>query len=256
MQKRDIFLMRPATHAGLFVDNPYCCHIIVLFIRFPSCLDWGEKMFEDRTDAGRKLALALERYRDQNVLVLAIPRGGVEVGYQIAKHLNADFSILVSRKLPYPYNPEAGFGAITEDGSIFIFPHAADNIPKQTIEQIIREQEAELNRRIQALRAGKALPKIKDRTVILIDDGIAMGSTMRASIMLCKNKKAQKIIVASPVTGSNTAKEITALVDEAIILETPRFFQAVAQVYANWYDVPDHEVVRILQKWEYEGGQF
>jgi putative phosphoribosyl transferase len=213
-------------------------------------------MFEDRTDAGRKLALALERYKAQNVLVLAIPRGGVEVGYQIAKHLNADFSILVSRKLPYPYNPEAGFGAITEDGSIFIFPHAADNIPKQKIEQIIREQEAELNRRIQTLRAGKALPKIKDKTVILTDDGIAMGSTMRASIMLCKNKEAKKIIVASPVAGPDTAKEIAALVDETVILETPRFFQAVAQVYANWYDVPDHEVIRILQKCEYEGGQF
>ena len=212
-------------------------------------------MFEDRTNAGQKLALALERYKDQNVLVLAIPRGGVEVGYQIAKHLNADFSILVSRKLPYPDNPEAGFGAIAEDGSTFIFPYAARTVPKQTMDKIIHEQETELKRRIQTLRAGKALPKIKDRTVIITDDGIAMGSTMRASIMLCKNKKAKKIIIASPVAGPNTAKEIAALVDEAVILETPLFFQAVAQVYANWYDVPDDEVIRILQKWEHESLQ-
>ena len=209
-------------------------------------------MFEDRADAGRRLALGLGSYRNQDALVLAIPRGGVEVGYQIAKHLNSDFSILVSRKLPYPDYPEAGFGAIAEDGSVFLVPNAAARIPETIIDQIILEQQAELNRRIRTLRKGKPLPEIKGRNVILTDDGIAMGSTMRVSIMLCKNRQAKKIIVASPVAGPATAAEITALVDEAIILETPPFFQAVAEVYMNWYDVPDSEVIKIMRRWEKE----
>jgi len=207
-------------------------------------------MFANRADAGRKLAAALKKYGEVDVLVLAIPRGGVEVGYQIAKHLNGEFSIVVSRKLPYPMDPEAGFGAITEDGSTFMFTGAAELLGSSTVDRIIREQQAELKRRIQVLRGFKALPQIRGRTVILTDDGIAMGSTMRASIMLCKNKGAGRIVVASPVAGPETARQIANLVDETVILERPAFFRAVAQVYAEWYDVPDSEVVGIMQAWE------
>jgi predicted phosphoribosyltransferase len=207
-------------------------------------------MFQDRTDAGTRLALALSGFRDKNALVLAIPRGGVEVGFQIAKHLKAEFGIIVVRKLPYPENPEAGFGAIAEDGSEFIAPQAQRRVGPDVIDKVIRQQKNELNRRIQTLRRGLPLPEIQGRSVILVDDGIAMGSTMRASIMLCKNKRAGKIIVASPVAGPETAKEIALLVDEIVIMKTPRFFQAVAQVYMNWYDVGDDEVIRIMRRWE------
>jgi putative phosphoribosyl transferase len=205
-------------------------------------------VFDDRKDAGKKLARALEKYKDKKVLVLAIPKGGVEVGCQVAAYLNADFSIIISRKLPFPDNPEAGFGAIAEDGSAFIFDFARDMYPKDTIDRILLEQKTETERRIEVLRKGKPLPEIRARTVILVDDGIAMGSTMRASIKLCKNKKAKKIIVAAPVAGRDTARSIARMVDEIIILETPIFFQAVAQVYKNWYDVPDEEVIKILDK--------
>jgi putative phosphoribosyl transferase len=205
-------------------------------------------VFDDRKDAGKKLARALEKYKDKKVLVLAIPKGGVEVGCQVAAYLNADFSIIISRKLPFPDNPEAGFGAIAEDGSAFIFDFARDMYPKDTIDRILLEQKSEIERRIEVLRKGKPLPEIRARTVILVDDGIAMGSTMRASIKLCKNKKAKKIIVAAPVAGRDTARSIARMVDEIIILETPIFFQAVAQVYKNWYDVPDEEVIKILDK--------
>jgi predicted phosphoribosyltransferase len=207
-------------------------------------------MFEDRKDAGRKLAKALEKYKNKGVLVLAIPRGGVEVGYQIAKYLNADFSILISRKLPFPYNPESGFGAIAEDGSTFIFEDAERWLSKQTIAEVVKEQKQEIKRRIAVLRKNKPLPEITDRIVILVDDGIAMGSTMRASIMFCKNKGAGKIIVAAPVSGEDTAKEIEKMVDEIIVLEKPQFFQAVAQVYRNWYDVSDEEVLEIVERWK------
>jgi putative phosphoribosyl transferase len=204
-------------------------------------------MFADRKDAGQKLARALENYREQKPLVLAIPKGGVEVGYEVAKHLGCEFSILIARKLPFPDNPEAGFGAVAEDGSTFINDYAARGLSQHTIDRILKQQRREIKRRIAALRKGRPLPQIADRTVILIDDGIAMGSTMRAAVSLCKNKKAKKIVVASPVAGPSTAAELARIVDDVVVLEKPPFFRAVAQAYVNWYDVCDEEVIRILQ---------
>lgn len=205
-------------------------------------------MFEDRKNAGKKLAKTLEKYKGKDIIVLAIPRGGVEVGYQVAKHLNSSFSLLISRKLSFPHNPEAGFGAIAEDGSTFIFDDAYKWLAKNKIKEIKSQQREEIARRIKVLRDGKSLPKIKNRIVILIDDGLAMGSTMRAAISLCKNKKAKKIVVAVPVAGRDVAKKIGKMVDEIIALEMPILFQAVAQVYRNWYDVTDSEVIDLLNK--------
>ena len=205
-------------------------------------------MFKDRKDAGEKLARALEPYRDRDAVVLAIPRGGVEVGYEVAGYLNACFGILVARKLPLPDDPEAGFGAIAEDGSTFLVEHARAWLPEETIARIISEQTEEIERRIEVLRGGNPLPEIKGRTVILIDDGIAMGSTMRAAIAMCKNKGAGRIVVGVPVTGEDRASEIGRLVDEIVVLEVPRFFRAVAQAYENWYDVPDEEVLEIVRR--------
>lgn len=207
-------------------------------------------MFEDRKDAGEKLAKALAKYKDEDVLILSIPRGGVEVGYQVAKYLNAEFSLIVTRKLPFPDNPESGFGAVAEDGSTFIYESYSYYLSEETINKIIREQKQEIERRIDVLRKGMPLPEVQNKTVILIDDGIAMGSTMSASIKLCKNRKAKKIVVAAPVSGEEMADKLGKMVDEVVILERPRFFQAVAQVYRNWYDVPDREVIEILEKWD------
>lgn len=207
-------------------------------------------MFEDRKDAGEKLAKALVKYKDEDVLILSIPRGGVEVGYQVAKYLNADFSLIVTRKLPFPDNPESGFGAVAEDGSTFVYKSYTYYLSEETINKIIREQKQEIERRIDVLRKGRPLLEVQNKTVILIDDGIAMGSTMSASIKLCKNRKAKKIVVAAPVSGEEMADKLGKMVDEVVILEKPRFFQAVAQVYRNWYDVPDQEVIEILEKWD------
>ncbi len=205
-------------------------------------------MFENRKDAGERLARALEKYKGEDVLVLAIPRGGVEVAYEVAKYLGVDFSLLVARKLPYPHNPEAGFGAVAEDGNTFIFEQAVAWLGRRRIEKITKEQLREIIRRIDVLRKGKPLPEISGRTVILVDDGLAMGSTMRAAIMLCKNKKAAKVVVAVPVAGREVADEIAGMVDELVVLEVPPFFQAVAQVYRNWYDVGDEEVLEIMAR--------
>ena len=207
-------------------------------------------MFRDRTHAGRELGRALLHYQKEHPLVLAVPKGGLEVGYQVARALNTRFSIVISRKLPFPDNPESGFGAIAEDGSIFLIKNAAGWVSKEEIEDIIREQQQEILRRIQVLRNNEPLPGIKGKTVILVDDGIAMGSTMRATIQLCKNKQAKKIIVAAPVASPSMARRIGRIVDDIVILEQPPLFRAVAQVYEYWYDVSDQEAISLLKKAE------
>ena len=207
-------------------------------------------MFKDRKEAGNKLALKLDKYKNQNVLVLAIPRGGVEVGFEVAVYLNSDFDILVSRKLPIPYNPEAGFGAIAEDGSAYINKDASLWVGKNEIERIKKEQINEIKRRIEVLRGGRSLTSVKGRIVILIDDGLAMGSTMRASIKYCRNKNAKKVIAAVPVSGEDVFYEIEQLADEAYVLEMPYNFMAVAQAYLNWTDVTDEDVIELMKKWK------
>src|SRR3989304_4198474 len=207
-------------------------------------------MFRDGKEAGKKLTLELNKYKNQNVLVLAIPRGGVEVGFEVAAYLNSDFDILVSRKLPIPYNPEAGFGAIAEDGSAYINKDASLWVEKDEIERIKKEQIKEIKRRIDVLRGGRPLTPVRGRIVILIDDGLAMGSTMRASIQCCRNKNAKKEIIAVPVSGKDVFYEIKQLVDEAYVLEMPYNFMAVAQAYLNWTDVTDEDVIELMEKWK------
>jgi predicted phosphoribosyltransferase len=206
-------------------------------------------MFRDRKDAGRRLADALQSYRQEHPVVLAIPRGGVEVGVQVALGLEAPLAILIARKLPMPDNPEAGFGAVAEDGSTFLVEYLAAALGSARVQETIREQMQEIERRIQVLRRGEPLPPLKGRTVIVLDDGIAMGSTMRAAVTLCRNHGAGKVVVAAPVAGPSTAAELRKLADDVVILETPVTFRAVAQVYENWYDVSDEEVIRLMDEY-------
>ena len=208
-------------------------------------------MFRDREDAGKKLAEALIKYKEKKPLVLAIPRGGVEVGYQVAHFLQTEFSIIITKKLPYPDNPETGFGAIAEDGSLFLLEEATQWLPEETIDAIIQEQKQEIQRRIKVLRQGRPLPGMINRTVILVDDGIAMGSTMHAAVMLCVKKKAKHIVVASPVADQKVAEEFEQIVDDVIILEKPENFYAVAQIYRNWYDVSDRQVLNLFKNPEF-----
>jgi predicted phosphoribosyltransferase len=206
-------------------------------------------VFRDRKDAGSRLAGVLEAYRQEEPLILAIPRGGVEIGFHVAVGLEAPLAILVVRKLPLPGNPEAGFGAIAEDGSTFIVEHLARALGPERVEEIVRQQKQEVRRRIEVLRAGEPLPPLAGRTVIIVDDGIAMGSTIRAGITMCRNQSAGKIIAAAPVAGPETARELKTVADEVVVLETPPHFRAVAQVFESWYDVPDEEVIRIMEEY-------
>ncbi len=211
-------------------------------------------MFVDRNDAGKQLARALQKNAGVDPLVLAIPRGGVAIGYEVATALGAELDLLITRKLPLPYQPEAGFGAIAEDGSRVVIDRVARRLAPETVETVIEKQQREIQRRIETLRDHRPLTSPTGRTVILVDDGIAMGSTMKASTLLCKRAGSRRIIVAVPVAGKNVAQRFAALVDDIVVLDSPRMFRAVAQVYENWYDVPDEEVREIMERYHREMG--
>ena len=150
-------------------------------------------MFTDRTDGALQLATALEEYKNKNVVVLGIPRGGAVTAYYVAMHLNAEFSLLISRKLGHPYNPEYAVGAIAEDGTIHLNPYAMEEVGKEDIDQVVAEQKKEIERRIKVLRKGEPLPVLKNRIVIIVDDGIATGATV-----FCGYQNVQK-----PGSGKN-----------------------------------------------------
>ena len=211
-------------------------------------------MFTDRKDAGEKLAAALQAYRGENALVLAIPRGGVELGIEVAEALQCDLSLIICRKLPFPYDPESGFGAVAEDGSLYINASAAARVPEDEIERIVAQQKKEITRRIERLRGGEALPPLKGRTVILVDDGIAMGSTMHTAVALCRKQEAKKIVVAVPVAGARSVEAFSKMADEVLVLESPLNFYAVAQVYEQWRDVSDEEVLALQRAYRSHKG--
>jgi putative phosphoribosyl transferase len=206
-------------------------------------------MFKNRLVAGRELGRALQKYGLQNPLVLAIPRGGVEVGLEVAKLLQADFSLLISRKLPCPDNPKAGFGAIAEDGSSYIRVKMVRRFPREAIYRLLRQQADAVRRGVDILRKGRQLPKMSGRIVILVDDGLAFGSTMKAAVLLCRKKGAARIIVAVPVSREGVMDEIKWIADEVIVLESQANFSSVSQAYQNSHELSEDEVLNILQQW-------
>ena len=208
-------------------------------------------MFRDRKDAGEQLAKALQKYANRDdVIVLAIPRGGVEVGLEVAKALGSDFDLIICRKLAYPFNPESGFGALCEDGTLFINQQALHGVTQEDIYRAIEEQSREIAQRIQKLRGGRRLKDIKDKIVILVDDGIAMGSTMTAAIQMLRKLGPKKIVVAVPTASPQAVEYFGQIADEVVALYTPFPFYAVADAYERWYDVSDEEVLRLLSDFE------
>ncbi|HEY1022207.1 MAG TPA: phosphoribosyltransferase family protein [Flavisolibacter sp.] len=207
-------------------------------------------MFYDRKEAALLLAKALEKYRNMDVVVLGIPRGGAVMGYYVALHLHAEFSLLVAKKLGHPRNPEYAIGAIAEDGTVYLKPAVHSEVSPEQIDTVIAAQKKEMQRRIHALRNDLSVPEIKNRVVILVDDGIATGATMMAAIHMCKNKNAAKIVVAAPVADMEQVTLFQNEADEIIILNTPEPFYAVSQAYHSFPQVEDEEVVALLGNWK------
>lgn len=204
-------------------------------------------MFLNRKDAGKKLAKVLSVYKAKDPIVLAIPRGGVVVGYEIANALECDFSVIIARKLGYLRNPEAAFGAIAEDGSLVLQPLSTIRLEKMEIETVIKIEKEEIERRKKAYREKKDLPNLANRVVILVDDGIATGSTLMAAIEMCQKQNPKKLVVAAPVSGDGMKRKLTEKVDDVVILETPNDFRAVSQVYESFEQVSDKEVHKLFE---------
>jgi predicted phosphoribosyltransferase len=203
-------------------------------------------MFKNRRDAGIQVGDELRRRGYRGATILGIPNGGAEVAVFAATRCESRVHLVVCRKLPFPHNPESGFGAVAEDGSKVILEGPAAEVRAAERARIAEEQQREIRRRIQILRGGEELADIAGATVVLTDDGIAMGSTMRAAIRLCRNRNAGHLTVAVPVASPTARAQLEPLVDEIVVMEEPPRFRAVAQVYEQWYDVSDAEVRELM----------
>lgn len=208
-----------------------------------------EKLFRNRQDAGEQLAYFLgNHYQSANTLVVGIPRGGVEVAYYVAQHLRVPLSLIVSKKLPYPGHKELGFGAIAEEHAVYVSQKGQESLPPEVIQSIIEKQADEVERRVKKYRKGKPLPDIKDKTVLLIDDGIATGVTLVPVVRLCRQREAGRIVVAAPVSGNHFDKHLALEADVVEVLLKPRHFYAVGQAYEWFGDFTDQELMDLLEK--------
>lgn len=212
-------------------------------------------MFLNREDAGNKLAKALKKYKLKHPLVLGIPRGGVEVGYHVAVELNSDFDIIVIRKLGHPQQPEAAFGALAEDGSLYLDPWSKKYLTKDMIENVIAREKKEIRHRIKTYREGEELPDFKGRTIILVDDGIATGSTVFAAINMCRKLNPRKLIVAAPVSARSQVSKLAVKADEVVVLDKKRNLMAVSQAYKNFANLSDNEVTHFMNQWRQKTGK-
>lgn len=207
------------------------------------------KIFVDRHDAGFDLGKLLEdKYKNKNALVLGIPRGGIIVAYEVAKVLNGELSVIITKKLPHPLHEEFAIGAAAEDGSVFL-TSAARDLNSAAVQRIVKAQSQEIESRIKRFRKAKPLPAMFNRIVIIVDDGIATGSTIVPAIKLCKIRKAARIIVAAPVSDGYVS-DINILADEIVIAEQPEHFYAVGQVYDDFHHLSDEEVISVLEDFE------
>lgn len=207
-------------------------------------------MFRDRSDGGVQLAERLKDYKDrEDVLVLALPRGGVVTGYEIARYLNVPLDIIIVRKIGFPGQPEFGIGAVSETETVFLNQRIVSTygVTKQYIEEEINRQKEEISRRVKLYRKGRSIRKLDGKVIILVDDGVATGATMKAAIVALRKEKIIKVVVAIPVAPPETADEIKKMVDEFICIETPPDFMAVGNHYRDFTQITDEEVVRLLE---------
>jgi predicted phosphoribosyltransferase len=208
-----------------------------------------ERAFPDRAEAGRQLADKLEKYAERDdVIVLGLPRGGVPVAYEVAKRLRVPLDVFVVRKLGVPGFEELAAGAIASGGVRVLNEDVMRAIPHadQAIEAVTARETGELERREQIYREGRPAPELRDRIVILVDDGLATGATMRAAVKALRQRGAAKIVVAVPVGPPDTCHELEERADETICLSTPEFFQAVGQYYEDFSQTSDEDVRELL----------
>jgi putative phosphoribosyl transferase len=205
--------------------------------------------FDDRHAAGRVLAGHLAAYRAQeNVVVLALPRGGVAVGFEVARALQAPLDVFVVRKLGFPGHEEFAMGAIASGGVRVMNPEVGMQVSPDALAKVIAREEEELKRREQLYRAGRPPLDLQGRTVIVVDDGLATGSTMRAAVQSLRQHRPARLVVAVPVGAHETCSELRAEADEVVCAATPRPFRAVGVWYRNFPQATDDEVRTLLEQ--------
>lgn len=207
-------------------------------------------IFQDRADAGYRLANALRAYANrEDVVVLGIPRGGVPVALEVARALHLPWDIFLSRKLGVPGQEELGFGAVASGGVCVLDQEIVEGagVSKQQIEQISDAAKKELERRERLYRGTRAPLTIEGQTVLLVDDGIATGSSMQAAIHALRQRKPARIVVGVPVAPQSTCGRLRPEVDELVCLQLPRYFYAIGQFYEDFSQVSDEEVTELLR---------
>ncbi len=207
-------------------------------------------LFEDRCQAGEKLAEKLSPYRGQHPLILAVPRGGVTVAKLIWDNLGGELDLIITRKIGAPYQPELAIGAVTSDGFVMINENVVSrlNVNAEYIDKVAGEEQIEIQRRLEMYRGNRPLPDVDNRLVILVDDGVATGYTLLAALRSLKEKEPLKLILAVPVGPPDTFSMLENEVDELVCLEAPPHFAAVGQFYRNFDQVSDAEVSAMLEK--------
>jgi len=210
--------------------------------------DVGAKKFESRDDAGELLAKKLDKFKE-NAVVVAIPRGGIVVGAAVAKRLKIPLDLIIIRKLGAPGNPELAIGATTSKGGIVLDRDLIDklDIPSKYVHQEHVRQLIEARRR-QKLYVKEDRTELIGKLVILVDDGIATGSTIEAAVHAVREELPDKIIIAAPVAPIETADRLKLIADEVVVLSTPEPFYAIGEFYSDFPQVSDQEVVELLQE--------
>lgn len=207
-------------------------------------------MFADRRAAGHQLAQALLRYAGTRPVVLGLPRGGVPVAAEVARVLDGALDVWVARKLGVPIQPELGMGAIAEGPAVFLDRStvALVGITRAQLLEVARREMNEIRRRVERFRGGRTPPDLRDRTVILVDDGIATGGTMKAAVRAVKKRRPARLIVAIPVAAPDIVAEFRGMVDDVVCLHQPAALFAIGMWYEDFRQVRDDEVVRILER--------
>lgn len=204
-------------------------------------------IFRDRRDAGLQLAYKLQAYRGEDAVILALPRGGVVLGYEVAHALSLPLDILATRKIGHPTSPEYAIGVVDEHGMSIMNETETASLDEGWLKKEIKEEQEEARRRSILYRKGRGPLLIEGKTVILIDDGIATGYTMRLAVMTVRKRQPKKVIVATPVASLEAVSLLAEIADDIIVLEDSETFRgAVGLHYAEFDQVPDSEVVRLL----------
>ena len=204
--------------------------------------------FRDRRDAGRRLAEELRRFADDDVMVLALPRGGVPVGFEVARALHAPLDVIGVRKLGAPMQPELAVGAIAEGGVRLLDEGTIGmlGIDAAALDEIEAREREELRRRTDEYRSGRGLPALEGRTVIVVDDGLATGSTARAACRAARAGRPGRVVLAVPVGAAQSVEALRAEADELVCVHVPPSFQAVGAWYRRFDQTTDAEVRRML----------